>query len=88
MQAHILVCLLTYVLWKTLAASCRQAGLGDEPRQVFQALSEIALVDVVLPTISGTAIRKRCISQPTEHQQILLQRLGLKLPGALERAAM
>jgi hypothetical protein len=33
-------------------------------------------------------IRKRCISQPTEHQQILLQRLGLKLPSTLERAAM
>jgi transposase len=87
-QAHILVCFLAYVLWKTLAASCRQAGLGDEPRQVFEALSEIALVDVVLPTRLGTAIRKRCISQPTEHQQILLQRLGLKLPSALERAAM
>src|SRR5215469_7629618 len=24
--AHILVCFLAYVLWKTLAASCRQAG--------------------------------------------------------------
>ena len=87
-QAHILVCFLTYVLWKTLAASCRQAGLGDEPRQVFEALSEIALVDVVLPTRDGTLIRKRCISQPTQHQQILLQRLGLKLPTTLERAAL
>ncbi len=87
-EAHILVCFLTYVLWKTLAASCRQAGLGDEPRQVFEALSEIVLVDVVLPTKCGTAIRRRCVSQPTEHQQILLQRLGLKLPTALERAAM
>ncbi len=87
-QAHILVCFLSYVLWKTLAASCRQAGLGDEPRRVFEALSEIALVDVVLPTKSGTAIRKRCISQPTAHQQILLQRLGLRLPTALEGAAM
>jgi hypothetical protein len=79
---------LTYVLWKTLAASCRQAGLGVEPRQVFEALSEIARVDLVLPTRSGTAIRKRCISQPTEHQQILLQRLGLKLRSALETAAI
>jgi hypothetical protein len=87
-QAHMLVCFLAYVLWKTLAASCRQAGLGDEPRQVFQTLSEIALVDVVLPTRSGTVIRKRCISQPTEHQRILLQRLGLSLPTALETAAM
>ena len=87
-QAHILVCFLSYVLWKALAASCRQAGLGDEPRRVFEALSEIMLVDVVLPTKSGTAIRKRCISQPNEHQQILLQRLGLKLPTALEQAVM
>lgn len=83
--AHILVCFLAYVLWKTLAATCRQAGLGDEPRQVFEELSEIALVDVVLPTRNGVEIRKRCISQPTEHQRILLQRLGMKLPTALER---
>jgi hypothetical protein len=87
-QAHILVCFPTYVLWKPLAASCQQAGLGDEPRQVFEALSEIALVEVVLPSRSGTPIRKRCVSQPTEHQQIPLQRLGLQLPAALQRAAM
>jgi hypothetical protein len=49
---------------------------------------QIALVDVVLPTQSATAIRKRCISQPTAHPQILLPRLGLNLPTALERAAM
>jgi transposase len=84
--AHILVCFLAYVLWKTLAASCRQAGLGHEPRQVFEELSEIALVDVVLPTRNGVEVRKRCISQPTEHQRILLQRLGLRLPVALEQA--
>jgi len=55
---------------------------------VFEALSEIALIDVALPARSGPLIRKRCISQATEHQQILLQRLGLRLPSALERAAM
>lgn len=86
--AHILVCFLAYVLWKTLAASCRQAGLGDEPRQVFEELSEITLVDVVLPTRNGVEIRKRCISQPTEHQRILLQRLGMRLPTALQRTQM
>jgi len=86
--AHILVCFLAYVLWKTLAASCRQAGLGHEPRQVFEELSEITLVDVVLPTRQGVEVRKRCISQPTEHQRILLQRLGMKLPVGLEQAQM
>jgi transposase len=86
--AHILVCFLAYVLWKTLAASCHQAGLGDEPRQVFEELSEITLVDVVLPTRQGVELRKRCISQPTEHQRILLQRLGMRLPVALEKTQM
>jgi transposase len=83
-EAHILVCFLAYVLWKTLEAQCRQAGLGDEPRQVFRELSEIALVDVVLPTRNGVTLRKRCIGQPNEHQLVLLQRLGLKLPAAPE----
>ena len=48
--AHILVCFLAYVLWKTSGQLCRQAGLGDEPRRVLDELAEIRLVDVVLPT--------------------------------------
>ena len=63
--AHILVCFLAYVLWKTLAASCRQAGLGDEPRQVFEELSEITLVDVVLPTRSWCGATE-ALHQPTD----------------------
>lgn len=85
-QAHILVCFLAYVLWKTLEAQCRQAGLGDEPRKVFRELAEIALVDVTLPTRNGVTLRKRCIGQPNQHQLVLLQRLGLKLPAVPEFA--
>ena len=83
-QAHLFVCFLAYVLWKTLAQRCRQAGLGDEPRKVLDELQHISLVDVVLPTQSGIEIRKRCVTQPTQHQAILLQRLGLQLPQRLE----
>jgi transposase len=83
-QAHILVCFLAYVLWKTLGQMCRHAGLGDDPRTVFAQLRQIQLVEVVLPTRAGVEIRKRCISRPTEHQAILLQRLGLQLPESLE----
>ena len=39
--AHILVCFLAYVLWKTLAQMCKAAGLGDEPRKVIEDLREI-----------------------------------------------
>ena len=87
-QAHILVCFLAYVLWKTLEAQCRQAGLGDEPRQVFRELSEIALVDIAMPTRNGVTLRKRCIGQPNQHQLVLLQYLGLRLPSVPEFAAV
>ena len=79
-QAHILVCFLAYVLWKTLGQMCRAAGLGDEPRRVFDELGRIRMVDVALPTKTGQTITRRCITRPTAHQAILLQRLGLVLP--------
>ena len=85
-QAHILVCFLAYVLWKTLAKMCKTAGLGDEPRRVFEELANIKAVDVILPTRSGTEIRRRCICRPTEHQAILLHHLGLVLPTNLPLA--
>jgi hypothetical protein len=77
---HILVCFLAYVLWKTLGQNCQHAGLGQEPRRVFEELGKIRLVDVVLPTRQGTELRRRCITRPSEHQAILLQRLHLPLP--------
>jgi transposase len=78
--AHILVCFLAYVLWKTLSQRCQRAGLGHEPRRVFEELGKIQLVDVILPTRQGTEIRRRCVTQPTDHQAILLAHLKLNLP--------
>jgi transposase len=78
--AHILVCFLAYVLWKTLGQRCQRAGLGHEPRRVFEELGKIQLVDVVLPTRHGSDIRRRCVTQPSEHQAILLAHLKLNLP--------
>lgn len=87
-QAHVLVCFLAYVLWKTLGQMCKAAGLGDEPRKVLDELATIQTVDVLLPTRCGLAIRKRCVAKPTEHQAILLHRLGLTLPRHLEQMPM
>ncbi len=82
-QAHILVCFLGYVIWKTLGKMCQAAGLGDCPRKVFDELSQLRSVDVVLPTRQGVEIRRRCVERPDTHQAILLQRLGLPLPESL-----
>jgi transposase len=86
--AHIFVCFLAYVLWKTLGQLCDKAGLGSEPRRVLSELAEIRSMDVVLPTRSGVEIRTRCISKPTDHQQILLEKLRLKLPSKIIQKKM
>jgi transposase len=86
--AHIFVCFLAYVLWKTLGQLCDKAGLGSEPRRVLSELAEIRSMDVVLPTRSGPEIHTRCISKPTDHQQILLEKLRLKLPSKIIQKKM
>ena len=87
-RAHIFVCFLSFVLWKTLGQQCKRAGLGDEPRRVLSELSEIRLVDVVLPTDGGQEIRTSCVTRPTEHQRILLDKLGLRLPSRIRTREM
>jgi transposase len=88
-QAHILVCFLAYVLWKTLGQLCRRAGLGDEPRKVLDELAQIQVIDVTVPTrhadgTAGPLLHNRCVSRPTDHQAILLHRLGLHLPSRMK----
>jgi transposase len=65
--AHILVCFLAYVLWKTLSQRCQRAGLGHEPRRVFEELGKIQLVDVVLPTRQGTDTIGPAAAMPGHH---------------------
>jgi len=84
-HAHILVCFLAYVLWKAMGQMCKRAGLGDEPRKVFDEIAQLKVVDVILPTKKGIEIRKTCISSPTKPQAVLLARLGLDLPTHLPR---
>lgn len=84
-QAHILICFLAYVLWKTLGRLCKNAGLGDEPRKVQWELAQIKLTDVILPTRNGTELRLRRVETPDAHQRIILQRLKLTLPRRFEK---
>ena len=86
--AHILICFLAYVLWKTLAQMSLAAGLGAEPRRLFAELGELRMMDVILPTSEGIELRRCCISRPNEHQAILLNRLRLRVPKSLETNQM
>jgi transposase len=87
-RAHILVCFLAYVLWKALERICSRAGLGDEPRRVLMELSRIQLVDVILPTKAGVELKRSCVTTPTPHQRILLDKLGMKPPLQWERSGV
>ena len=79
-QAHILVCFLALVLWKTLEMWQQRAGLGNSPRTILEELARIQSHDVVLPTAPQGQIRLRCVAQPDAAQAALLDRLGIVLP--------
>jgi len=79
-QAHILVCFLAFVLWKTLEMWQQRAGLGNSPRTVLDEIARIQSNDVILPTATHGEIRLRCITQPDSAQAMLLERLGIVLP--------
>jgi hypothetical protein len=79
-HAHIPVCFLAFVLWKTLEMWQQRAGLGNSPRTILEELARIQSHDVVLPTSTMGDIRLRCIAQPDDAQAALLARLGIVLP--------
>jgi transposase len=84
-KAHILICFLAYVLWKTLQQWQSRAGLGHSPRTILTELSRIHSADIVLPLADGSKreLRLRCVVRPDREQELLLQRLGLTLPERL-----
>ena len=88
-QAHILVCFLAYVLWKTLEQWQRRAGLGNSPRTILEELGRIQSIDVVLPLAEDPSreLRLRCVVRPDKAQAALLDRLGLDLPERLHGPA-
>ena len=82
-QAHILVCFLAFVLWKTLQMWQQRAGLGNSPRTVLEEFARIQSHDVVLPMQAQGEVRLRCVTQPDAAQSVLLERLGMVLPKRL-----
>ncbi len=85
-QAHILVCFLAFVLWKSLEMWQQRAGLGNSPRTILEELARIQSHDVVLPTTNHGQIRLRCVTQPDAAQAALLDRLGIVLPKRMRLA--
>jgi len=85
-QAHILVCFLAFVLWKSLEMWQQRAGLGNSPRTIVEELARIQSHDVVLPTTTHGQVRLQCVAQPDSAQAALLDRLGIILPKRMRLA--
>ena len=88
MQAHILVCFLVFVLWKSLEMWQSRAGLGNSPRTILEELARIQSQDVVLPTVTHGQIRLRCVTQPDVVQlyQHKLAQLAQNRPYAQDKS--
>lgn len=87
-KAHVLVCFMAFVLWKTFGLMCKNGGLGDEPRQAFNELKRICMVDVVLTTVEGKELKIRTVPRPEKPLQILLYHLKLNLPERLTKRVL
>jgi len=85
-QAHILVCFLAFVLWKSLEMWQQRAGLGNSPRTILEEFARIQSHDVVLPTSTHGQIRLRCVTQPDPAHAAPLDRLGIVLPTRMRLA--
>jgi len=48
-QAHILVCFLSLVLWRTLQQWMKASGLGSAPRKLLEEMRDLRSLDVLLP---------------------------------------
>jgi hypothetical protein len=83
-QAHILICFLAYVLWKTLEQWMCTNGLGSAPRTLLNELHRLKSMDVILPTEQGREIRLRCVSRPDDALSALLYRLRIAPPSRLQ----
>jgi len=76
------------VLWKSFGLMCKKAGLGDEPRRVYEEIKKICMVDVVLTTIDGKELKIRTVPKPDRSLQQLLQHLGIRLPERLTKRVL
>jgi transposase len=79
-EAHIFVAFVAYCLQVTLKQRLRALAPGLTPRAVVEKLSTMQMVDVHLPTTDQRTIVLARYTQPDKDQQLLLQRLKLKLP--------
>lgn len=72
MQAHLLICFIALVMWRTLETWLQSKGLGE--------LYNLRSMDVVTPLHGGRQARLRMVGNPERLCAELLKKMALKLP--------
>jgi hypothetical protein len=68
-------------MWKTLELWMDSKGLGKSQEKIMKEFREIRSVDVIVPVKDRASLRLRVIGKPDMHVQILIAKLGIKLPN-------
>jgi hypothetical protein len=80
-EAHIFVAFQAYALSVTLKKRLEALAPGLTPRAVLEKLATIQMLDVCFPTTDGRCLIMPRYTQPEPEQQLILHRLGLRLPA-------
>ena len=80
-EAHIFVAFIAYCLHVTLRAHLKPLAPGLTSRAVLDKLAAIQMLDVHFPTSDGRTLILSRYTQPTQDQQLILERLKLTLPS-------
>lgn len=80
-RAHIFICFLALSMWRSLEMWTEASGLGRSPNKLMDELKEIKTVDVLLPVKDRTTLRLRVVIKPEKHVQVLLDKMGIKIPN-------
>ncbi len=79
-EAHIFVAFLAYCLHVTLGRRLHDLAPGLTPRSVLEKMAAIQMIDVHLPTTDQREVVLTRYTQPEPDQQLILDKLKLKLP--------
>lgn len=80
-EAHVFISFLSYCLYITLEKYNQAKATGLSARSVLARFAEIQMLDVTIPTTDGREIHMKRHTKPEKLHQLLLNQLGLTLPG-------
>ena len=80
-EAHLFIAFLSYCLSITLRQQLRGLAAGLMPRTVFEKLSTVQMLDVLIPTTDGRELLLTRHTEPSCDVNLLLNMLKLKLPS-------